>query len=76
MEYHIQWTFGIQGYRLDSPTLRVSDIDDILLKYAEDGVLDKLVSLDVYDNQNKIVNVIDRDKKGNLVYNIAGVDIY
>lgn len=39
------------------------------MEHAEAGNLDKLLKLQVRNNSGKLVDVVERDKTGELVYN-------
>jgi len=39
------------------------------MEHAESGNLDKLLKLQVRNNVGELVNVVERDKTGELVYN-------
>jgi len=69
VEYVIIWTFGGQGYYrpLAFPTFK--DVSGIIMEHAEAGNLDKLLKLQVRNNSGKLVDVVERDKTGELVYN-------
>lgn len=69
MEYVITWTFGGQGYYRPITFPTFSDISDIVLEHANAGNLDKMLKLQVRDNVGNLINVIERDKEGELVYN-------